>query len=121
MSALVLIIALVPIGMVLVRSLTVPDGHRMILAAIAAGAVVALISSVAIAALREESRSRGRRLQASGGLVVLPAGLPDCPYCKSPIDARAPEGTLRCPACETAHHADCYRENQGCTIHGCAR
>jgi Interferon-induced transmembrane protein/GYF domain 2/Prokaryotic RING finger family 1 len=39
-----------------------------------------------------------------------------CPYCRETIAA----GDLyRCPACEAPHHADCWRENNGCTVFGC--
>ena len=42
-----------------------------------------------------------------------------CPYCRSPI---APdEESMQCEACATPHHADCYAENGGCTVFGCAK
>jgi hypothetical protein len=42
-----------------------------------------------------------------------------CPYCRTKIAAE--EGPLVCEGCGTAHHADCYAENGGCTIFGCSR
>jgi TM2 domain-containing membrane protein YozV len=44
---------------------------------------------------------------------------PICPYCRTEVgDA---EGERRdCPGCGTPHHADCYAENGGCTVFGCA-
>src|SRR5215469_805499 len=42
-----------------------------------------------------------------------------CPYCRTPIDAAAGEELL-CSGCGTPHHADCYKENGGCTVFGCA-
>ena len=30
-------------------------------------------------------------------------------------------GPIVCEGCGTAHHADCYAENQGCTIFGCSK
>lgn len=42
-----------------------------------------------------------------------------CPYCRVPIEAGEAELTV-CPGCATPHHADCYAENGGCTVFGCA-
>jgi TM2 domain-containing membrane protein YozV len=44
---------------------------------------------------------------------------PVCPYCRTEIgDA---EGERKdCPGCGTPHHADCFAENGGCTVFGCA-
>ena len=42
-----------------------------------------------------------------------------CPYCRTPIDAAAGEELL-CSGCGTPHHTDCYKENGGCTVFGCA-
>jgi TM2 domain-containing membrane protein YozV len=42
-----------------------------------------------------------------------------CPYCRAAI---APdEESIQCEACATPHHADCYAENGGCTVFGCAK
>lgn len=41
-----------------------------------------------------------------------------CPYCRTEITATAPSRV--CPACHTPHHADCWKENRGCTVYGCA-
>jgi len=42
-----------------------------------------------------------------------------CPYCRTKIGAE--DGPMVCEGCGTAHHADCYLENGGCTIFGCSR
>ena len=42
-----------------------------------------------------------------------------CPYCRSPISSEEP--VTLCEGCATPHHTDCYAENGGCTIFGCAR
>jgi TM2 domain-containing membrane protein YozV len=41
-----------------------------------------------------------------------------CPYCRSPFED-GEEQTV-CAVCATPHHADCYAENGGCTVFGCA-
>jgi TM2 domain-containing membrane protein YozV len=45
---------------------------------------------------------------------------PVCPYCRTEVgDA---EGERKdCPGCGTPHHADCFAENGGCTVFGCAQ
>jgi hypothetical protein len=41
-----------------------------------------------------------------------------CPYCRAGFE---PEDEVKlCEACATPHHADCYAENGGCTVFGCA-
>ena len=42
-----------------------------------------------------------------------------CPYCRTKIVAE--DGPTICEGCGTAHHADCYAENGGCTIFGCSK
>lgn len=42
-----------------------------------------------------------------------------CPYCRAKITDDEP--VLSCEGCGTAHHADCYAENGGCTIFGCSK
>ena len=45
---------------------------------------------------------------------------PICPYCRAAIEAE--DGShMYCPGCGTPHHEDCYIENGGCTVFGCAR
>jgi TM2 domain-containing membrane protein YozV len=44
---------------------------------------------------------------------------PACPYCRTELDA-ADEGRMECPGCGTPHHQDCFAENGGCTVFGCA-
>src|SRR5437899_5281487 len=43
-----------------------------------------------------------------------------CPYCRMPFDADGPP-KIFCTACGTPHHEDCYHENGGCTVFGCAK
>ncbi len=43
-----------------------------------------------------------------------------CPYCRMPFDGQSP-AKIYCTACGTPHHEDCYHENGGCTVFGCAR
>ncbi len=40
-----------------------------------------------------------------------------CPYCQSEVPAK--EAAKRCSECGAPHHADCWRENGGCTTYGC--
>jgi TM2 domain-containing membrane protein YozV len=42
-----------------------------------------------------------------------------CPYCRTNIGAE--DVAMVCEGCGTAHHADCYSENGGCTIFGCSK
>lgn len=42
-----------------------------------------------------------------------------CPYCRAPISAS--DSSFVCEGCGTRHHSDCYSENGGCTIFGCAK
>jgi hypothetical protein len=41
-----------------------------------------------------------------------------CPFCQTPV-GEADDG-VPCPACGARHHADCWRENAGCSVYGCA-
>ena len=43
-----------------------------------------------------------------------------CPYCRMPFDEKSPP-KIFCTACGMPHHEDCYMENGGCTVFGCAR
>jgi TM2 domain-containing membrane protein YozV len=44
---------------------------------------------------------------------------PICPYCRTEVGEA--EGERKdCPGCATPHHADCFAENGGCTVFGCA-
>jgi TM2 domain-containing membrane protein YozV len=43
-----------------------------------------------------------------------------CPYCRMPFDEQGPP-RIFCTACGMPHHEDCYQENGGCTVFGCAR
>ena len=42
-----------------------------------------------------------------------------CPYCRTNIGGE--DRLVVCEGCGTAHHADCYTENGGCTIFGCSK
>ena len=44
---------------------------------------------------------------------------PICPYCRTEVGETEDE-RKDCPGCGTPHHADCYAENGGCTVFGCA-
>ncbi len=43
---------------------------------------------------------------------------PVCPYCRAPMEDEA--ALTVCPGCATPHHAECWEENGGCTVFGCA-
>jgi TM2 domain-containing membrane protein YozV len=44
---------------------------------------------------------------------------PICPYCRTEVGEA--EGERKdCPGCGTPHHSDCFAENGGCTVFGCA-
>jgi len=45
---------------------------------------------------------------------------PVCPYCRTEIGSAAEE-RLECPGCGTPHHPECFAENGGCTVFGCAK
>ncbi len=40
-----------------------------------------------------------------------------CPYCKG--DAGCEPELVRCSACRTQYHRECWFENQGCSVFGC--
>lgn len=42
-----------------------------------------------------------------------------CPFDQFPISQS--DTVILCPECGVPHHADCWRENGGCTTYGCAR
>lgn len=44
--------------------------------------------------------------------------VPVCPYCRAPMEDEA--ALIACPGCSTPHHAECWEENGGCTVFGCA-
>jgi hypothetical protein len=41
-----------------------------------------------------------------------------CAICQSPLHADDPKSA--CPACKAEYHSDCWQENGGCAIYGCA-
>lgn len=42
-----------------------------------------------------------------------------CPYCSAEIE-QTDQRSNNCPTCGTAHHGECWSENGGCTVFGCA-
>ena len=42
-----------------------------------------------------------------------------CPYCSADIEPADPN-QLDCPTCGEAHHGECWEENGGCAVFGCA-
>lgn len=42
----------------------------------------------------------------------------NCPYCRFPLKPGVP--VLQCPACRSLHHAECWSDNGGCAVLGCA-
>jgi TM2 domain-containing membrane protein YozV len=42
-----------------------------------------------------------------------------CPYCRTGFEEH--DEIVACPDCATQHHADCLRENGGCTVFGCSQ
>jgi TM2 domain-containing membrane protein YozV len=45
---------------------------------------------------------------------------PICPYCRTEVGASEAD-RLDCVACGTPHHPECFAENGGCTVFGCAK
>lgn len=46
----------------------------------------------------------------------------ECPFCHDGLATDDLEdGVVRCPGCEVAHHAECWREHEGCSTLGCRR
>jgi hypothetical protein len=67
-------------------------------------------------------RRRSRRPELGPGELELLAAGPgeaaDCQYCG--VEIAAGQARVTCPACETPHHEDCWREAGACTTFGCA-
>lgn len=57
---------------------------------------------------------------AGAGIEILgagaPAGAPSCPVCG---DAVRPDESVRCPACDTPHHRECWEFHGRCATYGC--
>lgn len=88
--------------------------------AVAFLALAQVAGRLALAVLRGR-RGRSRVVDVRA-LALQPTGAPDCPFCKADLSrADLKDGVVRCPACEVAHHGECWRENGGCTTHACAR
>src|SRR5579884_3779803 len=41
-----------------------------------------------------------------------------CPYCRFPFKSGVEAAT--CPSCAALHHAECWQDNGGCAVMGCA-
>ena len=41
-----------------------------------------------------------------------------CPFCQTVVEPG--DGGIACSTCGVGHHADCWRENAGCGVYGCA-
>lgn len=50
--------------------------------------------------------------------VPSAAAVMNCAICQSPFQSGEP--TANCPTCQAVYHADCWQENGGCAIYGCA-
>ena len=57
--------------------------------------------------------SRADRRVADAALPVTAT----CPYCTTPVDMA---NAWECDACHTAHHGECWIENQGCAVAACS-
>jgi hypothetical protein len=42
-----------------------------------------------------------------------------CSICQSPLSPE--EEKVACPDCQAEYHADCWNENKGCAVYGCAQ
>lgn len=58
----------------------------------------------------------------SGGEAPRPAGSDEvgaaCPYCRFALKAGVE--IVACPSCEAVHHEECWTDNGGCAVVGCA-
>jgi hypothetical protein len=63
----------------------------------------------------------GRAGAKEGALVRGPLSRSVCPYCKDSLETRDREAIIRCPSCDSLHHAACWQEHGGCSVHGCLR
>ena len=59
------------------------------------------------------------KLAAPAPAVVERSAQSLCGACQSPISLL--EETTRCPECGVAFHADCWKENCGCSSYGCSQ
>lgn len=86
-----------------------------------------LMSATGLLAWERHRRRRAARAvaaeprSAAAQLVARPAA-GDCPFCHDALATQdLGEGVVRCPGCEVAHHAACWREHGGCSTLGCRR
>lgn len=85
-----------------------------LIAVAAAGALAGLLLLRGVAR-RAPGAAEGEVAVAPGTELI--GGL--CPFCGDLIKGAGL--VLPCPSCRAVHHAECWRENGGCTTLGCAR
>src|SRR6266404_5989510 len=44
-----------------------------------------------------------------------------CAICQTPLGPTENEPTTTCPPCGAKYHADCWLQNGGCAVYGCAQ
>lgn len=88
-----------------------------VLCALGPAAVVAWIRH------RARRRERGRAAPSATALrLQARVGPSTCPFCRDALGAGdLAAGVVRCPGCEVAHHAACWRDHEGCSTLGCRR
>jgi hypothetical protein len=86
-----------------------------------------LVAATGLLARERHRRRRAARVAASSSrstglqLLARPAA-GDCPFCHDALATQdLGDGVVRCPGCEVAHHAACWREHGGCSTLGCRR
>src|SRR5581483_3745864 len=65
---------------------------------------------------RHLERSRGELMTAITTSTAEAGKV--CPYCRFPL--KEGSDAERCDACQTVHHAECWRDGAGCAVLGCA-
>lgn len=50
--------------------------------------------------------------------MTNPTATRTCPYCRSAVSPGP--GLLACPGCHAIYHAECWHDNRGCSVLGCA-
>jgi predicted RNA-binding Zn-ribbon protein involved in translation (DUF1610 family) len=68
------------------------------------------------AGLELRCKSCGKRMSIE---PPAPKPLGECAACHT--DIASTDATHTCPDCGTAHHADCWTDNQGCATYGCGQ
>jgi hypothetical protein len=80
-----------------------------------------LVLGVAVRGEREQALNRTKRIEATStepARIVRVEHLTQgrCPVCSGKLEA---EATHSCPACDTRHHAACWRWTGGCSTYAC--